>query len=152
MQKRVQRQAKRNPVPRCRDTYRDRIGHWSGNMCRQKIKRVAMPGRPRDLDKGPPLRGGFQMPLPRGHECRRQFGNIVQGLSVHCSSSAISMAQQRAIAKAGAIEQHRGQPVLQRRRVGNVTGLDGPLDSAGIGKGADRERWRQPCHQPEQRG
>jgi hypothetical protein len=81
-----------------------------------------------------------------------QFGNIVQGLP--------SPPRQRD--RHGTAMCHRKSPAPFNSIasaspaawpcVGDVTGLDGPFDSAGIGKCTDRKRGRQPCHQPEQRG
>ena len=92
MQKRVQGQPKRNPMPCRRHTDGDWIGHGSGDVGGEKVERVARPCRTRDLDKGSPLRGGFQMPLTRRDECRGKLCNIVQGLAISLRSSAVGMA------------------------------------------------------------
>jgi hypothetical protein len=61
------------------------------------------------------------------------------------------MGKKNAVAKAAAVREHRRQPIAQGGRIEDIAGLHRPFDTAGIGEGADRKRWRQPGHQPIQR-
>ena len=75
----------------------------------------------------------------------RNRGLILRGCG------AMRLRQKHGVAKAGAVAEHRGQPVAQRCGVRDVARLHRPFDAAGIGERADRKGRRQPGHQPVQR-
>jgi len=130
-------------------------GDWIGNgavaLPDRMRKAIAIPGRPRDLDKRTALRGGFELPLARRHERCRKLGDIMQGTIVIISHRAMGMREKDSVAEAGALDKHRSKPILERRGIADVASLHRPFDAAGIGEAADWERRREPRHQPVQR-
>ena len=80
------------------------------------IQPVAIPGRARDVDEGAALRRGFELAFARRHEGGRQFGDLAQAGVVARRRGAVRLRQKHAVAKSGAIGQHRSQPVAQARR------------------------------------
>ena len=65
---------------------------------------------------------------------------------------AMRMREQDGVAEAAALADDHREPGRKRTGVGDVAGLDRPLEPARIGECAHRIRRREPSHQPIERG
>ena len=143
MQKSMQRRSKRQIMRRARDADSDGIDDRSGAIRNGAFERDAAPCRTDDIDEGAPLRRGFKMPFTRGREGGGELGEIAQRGWIISDNGTMRMRHKHRVAEAGAIAQHRREPVAQRRRVRYVVArLHRPFDAARIRKRADWKRRR----------
>ena len=92
-----------------------------------------------DLDEGTALRRGLELTLARGHEGRREFSDLAQHGCVMRGRRTVRLRQKYAVAKSGAVGQHRGEPIAQAGGIDDIAGLHRPFDAAGIGERAHRK-------------
>ena len=79
----------------------------------QRFEAVAIPSTARDLDEGPSLRRGLELPLARRHEGCRELGDFAQSAIVAELRRAMRLRQEYAVAEARSIREHRGEPIPQ---------------------------------------
>src|SRR5207237_4306572 len=101
----LQRGRKRNRMRGADETDRDRIDDCSLATRDDLFKAVATPCTARDLDEGPPLRRGLELPLARAHEGCCELHDVAQTRVVAELRRAAHLRQDNAVAEPWSIRE-----------------------------------------------
>ena len=77
------------------------------------VESITGPGRTSNVDEGAALGRGFELALARRHEGGSELGNLTQHGAILCGCGAMRLRQKHGVAEAGAITEHRAEPVAQ---------------------------------------